>query len=142
MRRIWSIEKLERIFEEECVSSDKDVLNNTTLYNLGYTLNVGYAYSRKYANVTECIEAYIFSKDLVDLNEIDQDIVRLSVFKSYIYSLRMSLKYIEVSQKLYASRYFLEQEYGLTDERIKSIQKKASYLFTEKYFNGNSLWND
>lgn len=139
---IWSIEKLERIFEEECVSSDKDVLNNTTLYNLGYTLNVGYAYSRKYTNVTECIEEYIFSKDLVDLNEIDQDIVRLSVFKSYIYSLRMSLNYIEVSQKLYASRYFLEQEYGLTDERINSIQKKASYLYREKYFNGNSLWND
>lgn len=75
--------------------------------------------------MTECIEEYIFSKDLVDLNEIDQDIVRLSVFKSYIYSLRMSLNYIEVSQKLYASRYFLEQEYGLTDERIKSIQKKS-----------------
>lgn len=138
---IWSIDELERIFDEECTTSDKDALNITTMYNLGYTLNAGYAYSRKYANVTECFEKCFFSKELVDLNEISQDIVRLHMFKNYIYSIRMNLDYFDIAPKLYASISFLEREYGLNVEKIKAIQRKASCFYMEKYFNGESLWD-
>lgn len=140
-RPLWSINELENIFEKECTESDNGTLNNTTLYNLGYTLNVGYAYSRKYNNVTECIGDCIFSEDLVDLKEINPEIIRLSVFQSYIYSVRSNLEYIEVSPKVYASRVFLEREYGLTLVKIREIQKKMSQFYNEKYFNGNSLWH-
>lgn len=137
---IWSIEELEKVFEEESISSGIDALNNTTLYDMGYTLNVGYAYSRKYSNVTDCLEKGIFSENLVDLNEVDPELSRLSFFKNYIYSLRLSLDYVEVAPKLLASKAFLENEYGLTEEKMKMIQTTISNHYSEKYFNANSLW--
>lgn len=139
---IWSIEELENVFTEENVVSGIDALNNTTLYDMGFTLNIGYAYSRKYSNVTECLENGIFSKELVDLNEVDPEISRLSFFKNYIYTLRLSLDYIEISPKLLASKRFLEKEYGLTEEKIREIQASISSFYTEKYFNANSLWEN
>ena len=138
---IWSIEELEKIFGEY-TSSGIDTLNNTTLYDLGYTFNVGYAYSRKYSHVTDCLEDIIFSEELVDLNEVDPDIACLSCFRNYIYSLRASYDYIEVAPKLLASREFLEKEYGLTEEKIRTIQMKTSRFYKEKYFNANSLWEN
>ena len=141
VKPLWSIEELEQLFEEACESSGSESLNNTTLYSLGFSLNVGYAYSRKYANVTECFDDYIFSKDLVDVNDLDPEIVRLSAFKSYIYQMRTNLKYIEIAPKIYASMDFLNKEYGLTEEIAKEIQRKTSYYYENKYFNANSLWD-
>ena len=105
-------------------------------------MNIGYAYSRKYSNVTECLENGIFSKELVDLNEVDPEISRLSFFKNYIYTLRLSLDYTEISPKLLASKRFLEKEYGLTETKIREIQASISSFYTEKYFNANSLWEN
>ena len=140
-KTLWSIEELERVFAENCVSSGRDSLNATTLYDMGFSLNVGYAYSRKYGNVTECIEKSFFSKELVDLNEMSPEISKLSVFRNYIYQMRNSMDYLEISPKLYASRAFLKDKYGLTEQRIAEIQKIAAPFFIEKYFNGNSLWD-
>ena len=138
---IWSVEELEKIFEEY-TATGIDALNNTTLYDLGYNFNVGYAYSRKYSHVTDCLKDVVFSKELIDLNDVDSNISRLSCFKSYVYSLRLSTDYIEVSPKVLASREFLEREYGLTEEMIRTIQKKTNRFYTEKYFNANSLWEN
>ena len=54
-----------------CAQIVNGALNVTTLYNLGFYLNTGYAYDRKYGSVFECLKENYFSHDLVDLNKID-----------------------------------------------------------------------
>ena len=138
----WTISELERLFSQHCTSSALDALNVTTLHALGFSLNTGYAYDRRYGNVVECLDEYIFSKDIVDLNQLDCDITRISMFQSYISRVRDSLNYIEISPKIFASQAYLEREYGITREVISNIQKKASqYYDSHKYFNGNSIWD-
>lgn len=136
----WSMAELENAFENVCVNSEVDALNGITLYKLGFSLNAGYAYNRKYGNVIDCINSTFFNKDLVDLNEVDIEVARLSIFKSSIIRLREKLDYIEISPKLLASRRFLEREYGLTEPLLKEIQEEVSVYCNDKYFNGNSLW--
>jgi hypothetical protein len=137
---IWSIAELEQLFADICTHSEADALNGATLYQLGYSLNAGYGYNRSYGNVTDCFNHAIFNKDLVDLNDVNIEILRLSVFKSYIVKLRETLDYVEISPKLLASKAFLEREYGLDEGELYQIQIEASQYYGDKYFNGNSLW--
>lgn len=138
---LWTIKELEAMFTDNCTSSDLNTLNGSTLYNLGYTLNSGYAYSRKYDSMMQCIEDYYFSGDIADISLIDPGIQRLSVFKSYIIQLRSTFNYLEISPKKYASLSFLNREYGLTEDIMKSIQNTA-VSYREKYYNANSIWEN
>ncbi len=140
-KQIWSIGELEKVFDENCQYSEKDCLNATTLYELGFSLNVGYAYNKKYGSGTECIEKSVFSGDIVDVNNIDIEISKLSIYRNYLYQLRFSMEYFEISPKMYASKYLLQERYGLTEEGIIGIQKVTSRYYSDKYFNSNSLWN-
>lgn len=137
---IWPMSELEQLFADICTHSEADAFNGVTLYKLGYSLNAGYAYNRSYGNVIDCFNHAIFHKDLVDLDDVDIEIVRLPVFKSYIVKLRETLEYIEISTKLLASKAFLEREYGLNENELYQIQTDASQYYGDKYFNGNSLW--
>ena len=137
---IWTITELEKIFENYCIESDLDTLNSVTLYDLGYSLNSGYAYSREYSNVMDCLDDYIFSNDVVDLNEIDSELARLSMFKGYVYLLRTTQRYYEIAPKVLVSKDFLLKEYGITEENLMDIRRIASHYYDDKFFNGNSLW--
>ena len=88
-----------------------------------------------------CIEDYYFSGDIADIRLIDPGIQRLPVFKSYIIQLRSTFTYLEISPKKYASLSFLNREYGLTEDIMKSIQNTAD-SYREKYYNANSIWEN
>lgn len=138
-RDIWMMDELEEIFSQTCAHSTRDALNASTLYKMGFSLMAGYAYNRKYSNVTECFKKILFNDDIIDLNK-NYSFSRLSAFKSFIYNLKNSLDYVEVSPKLWASKKFIEREYGLTEEEMLELQKETSAFYTNKYYNANSLW--
>lgn len=138
-QEIWMMEELEELFGKICIHSTRDALNTSNLYKMGFLLMNGYAYNRKYQNVTECFETILFNDEIIDLNK-NYSFSRLSSFISFVYNLKNSLDYVEVSPKIWASKKFIEREYGLTEEEILTLQKEISVLYTDKYYNGNSLW--
>lgn len=138
-QEIWMMEELEELFGKICIHSTRDALNTSTLYKMGFLLMAGYAYNRKYQNVTECFETILFNDEIIDLNK-NYSFSRLSSFISFVYNLKNSLDYVEVSPKIWASKKFIEREYGLTEEEILTLQKEISVLYTDKYYNANSLW--
>lgn len=138
-RDIWMMEELDELFGKICIHSTRDALNASTLYKVGFLLMAGYAYNRKYQNVTKCFETILLNDEIIDLNKT-YSFSRLPSFNSVIYNLKNSLDYVEVSPKIWASRKFIEREYGLTEEEMLTLQNEISAFYTDKYYNADSLW--
>ena len=135
------MDELEREFKRVCVNSSLDAFNSAAFKRMGYSLNVGYAYSDIYSSVINYFDAEVFSADIVDLNELDRRLVNLSVFNSALYKKKMDLEYIEVAPKILMSISKLESVYGITMSDVKQLQ---DWVLTceEKYYNAHSLWHD
>lgn len=140
-KELWSIRELEKIFERTCLESDADALNVTSLYKLGYSLYSGYAYNQKYVSASDCLNAMVFNTDVVDINEVDEEIQRLQIFWGHVNKLRECRDYYEISPKIYASRAFVEREYGITDEVVDEIIRVTEKEAEEnKFYNAYSIW--
>jgi len=140
IKNFWFTDELEREFKKVCVHSSADAFNSAAFKRLGYTLNMGYAYSDIYSSVVNYFDAELFLSDIVDLNKLDRRLVNLSVFNSALYKKKMDLEYIEVAPKILMSISRVEYVYGLTVSDVKNLQEWVLSC-EEKYYNAHSLWN-
>ena len=138
-KSIWFIDELEKLFKEVCVHSSDDALNRVAVRKVGYTLNLSYAFDSAYQSATEFLEKEVFSKDILDLRNLDKRLVVLNLFSSNLDKKRLSLEYIEIAPKVYLSRRKLLEVYGLTVEDVVSIQSLITKI-DDTYFNGNSIY--
>lgn len=138
-RNFWLIDDLEKEFTKICIHSSTDAFNCAAFKRIGYSLNVGYAYSDKYSSVVKCFDEEIFSANILDLNDLDQKLISLPVFGSSLYKKKMLLEYIEVAPKVLMTLSEIERVYGITEDDIKVLQEWILNC-DEKYFNAHSVW--
>ncbi len=140
-KRFWFMDELEREFERICIHSSADAFNSAAFNRIGYTLNVGYAYSDKYSSVVNYFDEEIFSTSIVDLNDLDRRLVNLPAFGSAVYKKKMDLEYIEVAPKVLMAMSEVEHTYGITVNCVRKLQVWVLDC-KDKYYNAHSLWNE
>ncbi len=140
-KKIWFRDDLEKVFENICVHSSGDALNAAALKRIGYSLNAGYAYNVEYGSMSNFFDMEIFTGDVVDMNELDRRLTTLPVFISALEKKKNSLEYIEIAPKILMDIECVKQNYGITIEEIKRLQRWILSVCEDKYFNAHSLWN-
>lgn len=140
IKNFWFTDELEKEFIKICTHSSADAFNSASFKRIGYSLNVGYAYSDKYSSVVNYFDEEIFSTNIVDLNNLDRKLVNLSAFRTALYKKKITLEYIEVAPKVLMAMSEIEQAYGITECDIKVLQDWILGC-RDKYFNAHSVWN-
>lgn len=139
IKNYWPMDELEKEFMKICIHSSIDAFNSAAFKRIGYSLNVGYAYSNKYSSVINYFNEEIFSANILDLNKLDRRLVNTSAFGSAMYKKKMTLEYIEVAPKVLMQMSEIERAYGITDQDIKMLQNWILGC-EDKYFNAHSVW--
>lgn len=140
IKNFWFTDELEKEFTRICIHSSADAFNSAAFKRIGYSLNVGYAYSDKYGSVVNYFDEEIFSTNIVDLNNLDRRLVNLSAFGSALYKKKITLEYIEVAPKVLMAMSEIERAYGITEYDIKLLQDWILGC-KDKYFNAHSVWD-
>ncbi len=140
IKNFWLLDDLEKEFTKICIHSSADAFNSAAFKRIGYSLNMGYAYSDKYSSVIKYFDEEIFSTSILDLNNLDRKLVNLSVFGSTLYKKKMILEYIEVAPKVLMTLPEIERVYGITEDDIIVLQDWILNC-DEKYFNAHSVWD-
>lgn len=140
IKNFWLIDDLEKEFTKICVHSSLDSFNSAAFKRIGYTLNVGYAYSDKYSSVIKYFNEEIFSATIVDLNNLDRRLANLPAFVSTLYKKKLILDYIEIAPKVLMTLPEIERVYGITEYDIKVLQEWILNC-EEKYFNAHTVWD-
>lgn len=140
VKNFWLIDDLEKEFTKICVHSSVDAFNSAAFKRIGYTLNVGCAYSDSYSSVVKYFNKEFFSATILDLNNLDQRLVNLPAFGMALYKKKMLLEYIEVAPKVLMTLPEIERVYGIAENDIKVLQ---DWILSceEKYFNAHSVWD-
>lgn len=140
IKNFWLLDELEKEFKNICIHSSADAFNTAAFKRIGYSLNVGYAYSNKYSSVTNYFDKEIFSDNIVDLNDLNRKIVNLSAFGSVLCKKKMALEYIEVAPKVLMAISEIKRVYGITEYDIRILQNWVLGC-EDKYFNAHSVWD-
>ena len=69
-KNFWFIDEVEKLFKEICTNSSQDALNKAAFKRIGYSLNIGYLYNDAYGTVVNYYDQEIFSKEILDLNNL------------------------------------------------------------------------
>lgn len=141
-KSIWFIDEIEDLYDKICVHSTKDALNASAFRRIGYILNTGYIYRETYGTVTNYFDQEIFSKDVVDISQLDRRLVALPSFASILDKKKNLLEYIETAPKVLLSSKKIYEVYGLTTNEIKQIQISLSEQYKKPYFNAHSIWDE
>ncbi|MGL5436960.1 MAG: DNA-directed RNA polymerase subunit alpha C-terminal domain-containing protein [Lachnospiraceae bacterium] len=136
----WYIDELEELFLRICTNSSLDSLNSAAFSRLNYTLNAGYAYSNVYNSVSDYFKRKIFSREIIDLSELDNRLLRLPVFYSFLQKEKLTLSFVESAPKILLSMRSLFEQYAISEKDILEFQSQLSALYVERYFNAYSLW--
>jgi len=140
IKNFWFKDELEKEFTKICIHSSADAFNSAAFKRIGYSLNVGYAYSDKYGSVVNYFDEEFFFTNIVDLNNLDRRLVNLSAFGSALYKKKLTLEYIEVAPKVLMVMSEIERAYGITEYDIKILQDWILGC-KDKYFNAHSVWD-
>lgn len=141
-KTIWFIEEIEDLFEQLCTHSSRDAINSSAFKRIGYILNSGYAYNKKYGTVANYLDLEVFKNDIIDLNSLDRRLVNLSVFFTALDRKKKSLEYIETAPRVLMSMKKIGEIYGITIDDVHKMQSDLSRFYNLPFFNGHSIWRD
>ena len=141
-KTIWFIEEIEELFEQLCTRSSRDAINASAFKRIGYILNSGYAYNKKYGTVINYLDSEVFNNDVIDLNSMDRRLVNLSVFFTALDRKKKSLEFIETAPRVLMSMKKISEVYGITIDDVQKMQSDLSRFYNLPFFNGHSIWQD
>lgn len=139
---LWFVEDIEDLFDRVCRFTTHDAINEAAFRRIGYTLHSAYAYDASYGTALNFFDEVIFSKDVIDLSDLDRRIRNLQIFATALDKKKKSLEYVETAPKILMSQEKVDEVYGLTVDEIREIQSIMSVFYDIPFFNGRSIWHE
>lgn len=106
---LYSLDKIRSVFRQHYPGLPADRINAYTLKSLGFKPYSGYVLRDTYSSAVEYFDHILLDKDVVDLQQLDPFLLRLTSFSSELNRLRSSLEIIEFSPRQYVNIRRLRQ---------------------------------
>lgn len=142
-RKIWFEDEVESLFECICINTSADAINSGALHRIGYKMYPsGYILSEKYLSAYDYFSKEIFNNSITNLNEIDNRIKSLSIFKSYLEERRQKLDYIEMDNMVFVKMEYFNEKYSINKKRLLEIQRILISFGKDDYYNSYKIISD
>lgn len=140
---LWLIDEVKSFFAETFPQLSLKLINKKSFSRIGFNVNKGYVFTKKYNSVSDYFESTIFNRDIIRSEEIGERVKFASVYFSLLNKKRESFDYIENSPGEYFSIQKINHQYKLDKKDLSLIQNICMPICDKiLFFNGNSIWDE
>ena len=141
----YSLTKVQQLYLMLFPNGDVSKINQLNLARLGYKMYTGYVVSAKYSSAVDFINKLVFSKEMINLDDIKEEypsLISNQLFYSKLYEKKQSGELMEFMPKQYISKAKLQRA-GVSDEDLqKFVDIVRHFVERNAYFTIQSIMND